>query len=392
MRIQDAKTVYAQSSDIKARTYLQYRFDMKRKAIAELEAKDWIAEKIREAFQATRVHLVKSGGDAFLWFLRGGGVTREPDYRATIERPTGSRSLDVEFQYADKSGLEFYDFKLSKVRRKRKGTVEPRETLFVYIHKPLRKYALLEAAWIMEHGRIGPVPAWGSRQAYRVPAAIFEAQLRPDPALPGLIARIDAKNQLLSYQHTQLEHWRQTLQRELEGVIDEKRMLTWHPERLDTFFKVVFALEHLNRTPTNAPLWLVYAASYVATLTNLEQAAQVAYILDALYGRIPVGELRPNEQQAFLEGLKAVRAFVLEHRRSDGSFLSSPQYSPCDETRFALFAINLLEDMVQDFWFYYRPAPEIMAPLRPIARIYEWLPDVPQSAAFVRACLASHNS
>jgi len=259
MRIQDAKTVYAQSSDIKARTYLQYRFDMKRKAIAELEAKDWIAEKIREAFQATRVHLVKSGGDAFLWFLRGGGVTREPDYRATIELPTGSRSLDVEFQYADKSGLEFYDFKLSKVRRKRKGTIEPRETLFVYIHKPLRKYAILEAAWIMEHGRIGPVPAWGSRQAYRVPAAIFEAQLRPDPALPELIARIDAKNQLLSYQHTQLGRWRQGLQQELERVIDEKRMLTWHPERLDTLFKVVFALEHLNRTPTNAPLWLVYA-------------------------------------------------------------------------------------------------------------------------------------
>ncbi len=32
----DAKMVYAQSSDIKARSYLEYRRDMKKKAIAEL--------------------------------------------------------------------------------------------------------------------------------------------------------------------------------------------------------------------------------------------------------------------------------------------------------------------------------------------------------------------
>ena len=33
----DTKTIYAQSSDIKSRTYLEYRKDMKQKAIAELE-------------------------------------------------------------------------------------------------------------------------------------------------------------------------------------------------------------------------------------------------------------------------------------------------------------------------------------------------------------------
>jgi len=36
----DAKTTYAQSSDIKSRTYLEYRRDMKRKAIAELEVRE----------------------------------------------------------------------------------------------------------------------------------------------------------------------------------------------------------------------------------------------------------------------------------------------------------------------------------------------------------------
>lgn len=44
----DTKTIYAQSSDIKSRTYLEYRKDMKQKAIAELEVLPWLREKIRE--------------------------------------------------------------------------------------------------------------------------------------------------------------------------------------------------------------------------------------------------------------------------------------------------------------------------------------------------------
>lgn len=43
---QDAKTIYAQSSDIKSRTYLEYRKDMKQKAIAELEIFPWLIDKI----------------------------------------------------------------------------------------------------------------------------------------------------------------------------------------------------------------------------------------------------------------------------------------------------------------------------------------------------------
>jgi hypothetical protein len=35
--MRDPKTTYAQSSDIRSRTYLEYRKDMKRKAIVELE-------------------------------------------------------------------------------------------------------------------------------------------------------------------------------------------------------------------------------------------------------------------------------------------------------------------------------------------------------------------
>ena len=44
----DAKLIYAQSSDIKARTYIEYRKDMKKKAIAELEIKEWLENKLKE--------------------------------------------------------------------------------------------------------------------------------------------------------------------------------------------------------------------------------------------------------------------------------------------------------------------------------------------------------
>lgn len=81
---QDPRIVYAQSSDIKSRTYLEYRRDMKRKAIAELEVVDWLQAILQQQHPGKQVVVSKSGGDRFLWFLRGGGVTREPDFVAQI--------------------------------------------------------------------------------------------------------------------------------------------------------------------------------------------------------------------------------------------------------------------------------------------------------------------
>ena len=81
----DGKTIYAQSSDIKSRTYLEYRKDMKKKAIAELEILEWLEDKVKELYPHQSVKVYKSGGDKFLWFLRKGGVTREPDYIAEVD-------------------------------------------------------------------------------------------------------------------------------------------------------------------------------------------------------------------------------------------------------------------------------------------------------------------
>ncbi|MGC9337265.1 MAG: hypothetical protein ACP5EQ_04125 [Candidatus Cloacimonadia bacterium] len=94
----DGKTIYAQSSDIKSRTYLEYRKDMKKKAIAELEVLEWLESRVRELYPKKHVKVYKSGGDKFLWFLRKGGVSREPDFIAEIN----DEKIEFEFQYAEK--------------------------------------------------------------------------------------------------------------------------------------------------------------------------------------------------------------------------------------------------------------------------------------------------
>jgi len=54
----DSKTGFAQSSDIKSRTYLEYRKDMKKKAIAEYEIIEWFENKLCEIYN-TQVKVQK---------------------------------------------------------------------------------------------------------------------------------------------------------------------------------------------------------------------------------------------------------------------------------------------------------------------------------------------
>lgn len=53
-----------------------------------------------------------------------------------------------------------------------------------------------------------------------------------------------------------------------------------------------------------------------------------------------------------------------------GFYLSSLNRSPSDETRYAVFSINLLEDLIQDIVVNYKPPS-----LKPIRKIYENLED-----------------
>jgi len=66
--MRDPKTIYAQSSDIRSRTYLEYRKDMKRKAIVELEVLEWLENKLKELYTGKEVKVYKSGGERMSTF------------------------------------------------------------------------------------------------------------------------------------------------------------------------------------------------------------------------------------------------------------------------------------------------------------------------------------
>ena len=60
------RTVYAQSSDIKSRSWLEYRRDMKKKAIAELEILPFLQRILAEKHGDDTLRVRKHGGDAEL--------------------------------------------------------------------------------------------------------------------------------------------------------------------------------------------------------------------------------------------------------------------------------------------------------------------------------------
>jgi len=142
----DIRTIYAQSSDIKSRTYLEYRKDMKRKAIVELEILEWLKNKVKELYPKKQVKVYKSGGDKFLWFLRKGGITREPDFIAEID----NEKIEFEFQYVNADEYNFYfNFKTSKLLD-RKKQIKRTHFLCMLSGAP-NKYAILTAKWIKEN-------------------------------------------------------------------------------------------------------------------------------------------------------------------------------------------------------------------------------------------------
>jgi len=371
----DAKTTYAQSSDIRARTYLEYRKDMKKKAIAELEVLDWVATKVKEMNLGKNVRVYKSGGDKFLWFLRKGGVNREPDFIVEVD----AKSVELEFQYAEKTDLKFYDFKVSKVARSRGGTRLPiQNKFFVYIHKPLLRFAMLNPEWVMQNSEYGMVEAWRS-YAFRVPKDKFETLFKPDKSLKAICETIDAKNFILNFQHELIDINKERLSYLLQGVVDENKIVQIMPKDLDSFFKVCFILDNMNKIPQNANLWLIYLLSYIQRDTSLEDISKIVYCIDFLYSKI---ELKQNELSQLIGKIKELLLKVRTFYRHDGSYCSSLKASPVEETRCGLFSINLLEDLIQDMIFYYS-----VQDLMPIRKIYENIGDVSKTYQLLRSVM-----
>jgi len=368
----DAKTIYAQSSDIKSRTYLGYRKDMKKKAIAELEVLEWLGDMLKKLYPEKQVKVYKSGGDKFLWFLRKGGVLREPDFIAEID----DEKIEFEFQYAEKVDLKFYDFKVSKVAKKKGGKRQAiKDKFFVYIHKPLLKYAIFKPEWVLKNGEYGMVPAWRS-YAFRVHKKKFERLLKPDPILKNLCQRIEVKNFILNFQHALIDINKDKLSYLIQGVIDENKIVKIIPKDLDSFFKVCFILDNLNKIPQNANLWLVYLLSYINEGISLEDISKIVYSIDFLYSKI---ELNPNEIAQLISNIPKLIRMVNGFYQNDGSYKSSLTSSPLDETRYALFSINLLEDLIQDMIYYYS-----VTELEPIKKIYENVRDVEKTYRLIK--------
>ena len=69
-----------------------------------------------------------------------------------------------------------------------------------------------------------------------------------------------------------------------------------------------------------------------------------------------------------IEKIKECFRLLKSFEQKDGSFKSSVNLSPIDETRSAIFSINLLEDLTQDLIFYYK-----VQGLNPITKIYQTL-------------------
>ena len=354
----DRKTIYAQSSDIKSRTYLEYRKDMKKKAIVELEIIDWLEKTLSEYYHA-EVSVKKSGSDKYVWFLRKGSISGEADFIAEFD----GKTENYEFQYSETDDLPYFDFKVSKVGKKVKNTRIPfTDKKFIYIIKSSSKYGIIEPEWIINNGVEAGVPAWGNRTAFRVPNDRFLQILNTADDLKPILEIVDQKIDILNFQSDFIKIEEQKLSNLLQEVIDKNKILQIMPNDLDSFFKVCFIIDRMNEIPVNANLWLVYLLSFYNEKLNSYQVAQLIYCIDFLYSKV---ELSKNEVDKVLEVLQAIKIYSEKNQKSDGRIETSLKLTPIDDLRNFLFIVNLLEDLIQDSIFNYN------AKFKPIERIFE---------------------
>lgn len=375
----DAKIMYAQSSDIKSRTYLEYRRDMKKKAIVELEILDWLERRLKQQYPTKSVEVVKSGGDNFLWFLRKGGISREADFSAKID----DEIVEIEFQYGggDIEESSVFDFKISKVAKKVKGRSKriAKRVLFLYLFKEKKNlFAFLPAEWILDNGIEGVAPAWGNREVYKISGKNLLTKVEKDSSLIQKWNNIDAKLSILEFQHQLMDETKERLSKLLQDIIDEHKIVKIIPKDLDSFFKVCFILDNMNRVPVHANLWLIYLFTFIKTENTLEEIFKVTFCIDFLYSKI---QLQENEVEQFKKKILELKEQITHCYKQDGSYRSSNNESPCNETKYALFSINLIEDMIQDSIYYYS-----ITGLTPTKRIFEQVKDIDKTSSFIKSC------
>lgn len=375
----DAKTVYAQSSDIKSRAYLEYRRDMKRKAIAELEVRGWLESLLRRAYRKNSIIVEKFGGDRFLWFLRGGGVTQEPDY---VVKGLNSEDIFFELQYANEE-MDYYDFKRSKVGTKKRNEKKriPKENLqFLYLIKSTPQYAILSPEWIINTGEEKVSAAWGSREVYAISNDNLKTQLKRDSDLEDVWSAINIKNDLLDFQHQKIENIKEEFSHLLQKVVDEEKIVQIIPRSLDSFFKVCFILDNINKIPKNINMWLVYALHFLDNNITSEELYQILYCVDFLYSRT---SLSKTELQSFISFINSTKQKIKNFKQDDKAYQTNKKLSPVEDTRKVLFSINLLEDLTQDMLFYYGEDCKDSG-LKPLGKIFENVDNIKEVHCFTK--------
>lgn len=373
-QVRAPKQVYAQSSDIKSRTFYQYRLDMKKKGIRELEFLSFLQDTLRVLYEDPHLEVKKSGSDALLWFVRSGKqISQEPDYSAVF----GIHERKYEFQMANKTPDKFFDFKVSKVGKKSKGHRKPysdREFFYVIADKVM--YAFLHPEWIMNNGQEEQVPAWRSL-GYRVPVdKILGKSRKGESDLKNTLKSIEDKIYLLEFQNEYYEEESKKLSSGLQQVIDNNHEFRIMPRTLEGFFHTCFLMNKLDKRPDSAETWLIYLISFLEGNMRGIDLVRFMFSFDFLYFNID--EFRSNEKISIEDAICKTKYMIENRIREDGTFEIHQTESVLDGTRFLLATINLLEDVYQDAVINF----DFDFPS--IKKIFEMLPDVGETADIIR--------
>ena len=372
------KITYAQSSDIKSRTFQEYRYDMKKKAIAELEFLPTLENILRKEKNDQSLVVKKHGVDSKLWFAQDKRPSSKPDY---ITKNNDGEEFLYEFQYAQKNDLKFFDFKEAKVGKKYRGERTPHaDRKFFYVIQSNKAYGFFSPCWIAKHGEKGVVPAWGNRMAYRVKSEIFLSVVNNrSKDVDKTILYVERKLKLLDFQKLFLIKEIQELSAFLQQSVDRKEIFKIVPTTVLGFFKICLLLNKMQEKPKNAGVWLVYACSFFAENLSSVDLARLTFCIDFLYFANYGNDIQSNEISSLEDFvLKSINR-IKNNFQSDGSCLPEPQVAPVDAIQATLFALNLLEDISQCL-HYINDSVKI----KPIKKIFDFLPDASQTATYVQ--------
>ena len=186
----------------------------------------------------------------------------------------------------------------------------------------------------------------------------------------------EPKNLLLDFQSELLDLEAQEFSRQLQQVVDEEKLLAIVPGTFESFYRVCYLLDRIQKAPDNPGVWLVYLASYFNPDMPALDLARFMFSLDFLYFKCAA--LQPNELRVVHKAIADAGVYVKSRAgQANGSLALDPRVAPLEETRQILFAVNLLEDLQQD------ARVSLGIDLPAIGKIFETLPDASQTAGFI---------